>query len=214
MWKLDRLARSLKQLIETVNLLQDKQQGFRSLQEAIDTTTSTGKLFFHIFGALAEFERDVIRERTNAGLEAARARGRHGGRPTVMDDPKAKARPGTTSGQANARSRDLPHARHIESNILSQHPKQNAGMPRGRVFFVLNPFDQAPAVLLIQMAAVAPLRRTRSSADPRKYGFGTADRISCFGTQRVTLKKSAETRQGVHESRTKAQTELNNAQHI
>lgn len=73
--KLDRLACSLKQLIDTVNLLQEKRQGFRSLQEAIDTTTSSGKLFFHIFGALAEFERDVIRERTNAGLEAARARG-------------------------------------------------------------------------------------------------------------------------------------------
>ncbi len=87
-WKLDRLARSLKHLIETVNYLQARQQGLRSLQEAIDTTTAGGKLFFHIFGALAEFERDVIRDRTRAGLDAARQRGRRGGRPKVMDARK------------------------------------------------------------------------------------------------------------------------------
>ncbi len=87
-WKLDRLARSLKHLIETVNYLQARQQGLRSLQEAIDTTTAGGKLFFHIFGALAEFERDVIRDRTRAGLNAARQRGRLGGRPRAMDARK------------------------------------------------------------------------------------------------------------------------------
>lgn len=79
-WKLDRLARSLRQLIDTVENLNARQIGFRSLTEAIDTTTAGGKLIFHIFGALAEFERSVIRERTNAGLAAARARGRVGGR--------------------------------------------------------------------------------------------------------------------------------------
>jgi len=80
-WRLDRLGRSLKHLIETIAELQNRQVGFRSLQESIDTTTSGGKLIFHVFAALAEFERDVIRERTVAGLAAARARGRHGGRP-------------------------------------------------------------------------------------------------------------------------------------
>src|SRR5205809_1608699 len=80
-WKLDRLGRSLKHLIETVLRLQEVGKGFRSLQEHIDTTTSGGKLIFHIFASLAEFERDIIRERTKAGLEAARARGRKGGRP-------------------------------------------------------------------------------------------------------------------------------------
>ena len=75
-WKLDRLARSLKQLIETVEDLGSQGIGFRSLTEAIDTTTSGGKLVFHIFAALAEFERSVIRARTLAGLQAARARGR------------------------------------------------------------------------------------------------------------------------------------------
>ena len=83
-WKLDRLGRSLRHLVDTVTGLAERGIGFRSLQEAIDTTTPGGKLVFHVFAALAEFERDLIRERTSAGLAAARARGRHGGRPTVM----------------------------------------------------------------------------------------------------------------------------------
>lgn len=83
-WKLDRLARSLKQLIETVELLEERSVGFRSLTENIDTTTSGGRLIFYIFGALAEFERSIIRERTTAGLVAARARGRIGGRPPAL----------------------------------------------------------------------------------------------------------------------------------
>lgn len=80
-WKLDRLGRSLKDLIETLNILKDRSVDFISLTEKIDTTTPGGKLIFHLMGALAEFERDLIRERTNAGLAAARARGRIGGRP-------------------------------------------------------------------------------------------------------------------------------------
>lgn len=83
-WKLDRLARSLKQLIETVEALNARDIGLHSLTEAIDTTTTGGRLIFHIFGALAEFERGVIRERTRAGLDAARARGRVGGRPPAL----------------------------------------------------------------------------------------------------------------------------------
>lgn len=90
-WKLDRLGRSLQNLIQTIKLLQEKKIGFQSLQESIDTTTSGGKLIFHIFSALAEFERDVIRERTKAGLQAARARGRLGGRPFLLA-PKSVAR--------------------------------------------------------------------------------------------------------------------------
>jgi DNA invertase Pin-like site-specific DNA recombinase len=89
-WKLDRLGRSLKHLIETVQELEKRGIGFKSLQESIDTTTSGGKLVFHIFAALAEFERDIIRERTAAGLAAARVRGRKGGRPKGMDEKKRK----------------------------------------------------------------------------------------------------------------------------
>lgn len=87
-WRLDRLGRSLPHLIETINVLEGRGIGFQSLQEAIDTTTSSGRLIFHIFGALAEFERNLIRERTQAGLAAARARGRTGGRPKALDVKK------------------------------------------------------------------------------------------------------------------------------
>jgi len=79
-WRLDRLGRSLKNLIQLVEDLDNKGVGFISLNEGLDTTTNGGKLIFHIFGALAEFERNLIRERTKAGLEAARVRGRKGGR--------------------------------------------------------------------------------------------------------------------------------------
>jgi DNA invertase Pin-like site-specific DNA recombinase len=87
-WRLDGLGRSLRHLVDTVTGLAEPGVGFRSLQEAIDTTTPGGKLVFHVFAALAEFERDLIRERTSAGLAAARARGRHGGRPPVMTGQK------------------------------------------------------------------------------------------------------------------------------
>jgi len=89
-WRLDRLGRSLPHLIDTVRGLEDRGVGFRSLQESIDTTTPGGRLVFHIFGSLAEFERDLIQERTRAGLDAARARGRKGGRPTVLSPVKRK----------------------------------------------------------------------------------------------------------------------------
>jgi DNA invertase Pin-like site-specific DNA recombinase len=99
-WRLDRLGRSLPHLIATMTDLEERGVGFKSLTENIDTTTSGGKLIFHIFGALAEFERNLIRERTQAGLIAARKRGRIGGRPKALtprqiriaqslyDDPK------------------------------------------------------------------------------------------------------------------------------
>jgi DNA invertase Pin-like site-specific DNA recombinase len=89
-WRLDRLGRSLPHLIETITGLNNRGIGFKSITEAIDTTTSGGKLIFHIFGALAEFERDIIKERTQAGLNAARARGRLGGRPKALTPKKAQ----------------------------------------------------------------------------------------------------------------------------
>ena len=89
-YKLDRLGRSMKQLIDTIQQLNQRNIGFKSLQENIDTTTAGGKLIFHIFASLAEFEREIIRERTNSGLQAARARGRLGGRPKKLNDTDAK----------------------------------------------------------------------------------------------------------------------------
>ena len=88
-WKLDRLGRSLTHLVETVHRLEVRGVGFKSLQEHIDTTTPGGKLIFHVFAALAEFERDLIGERTKAGLTAARARGRRGGRKPALTPKQA-----------------------------------------------------------------------------------------------------------------------------
>ncbi len=90
-WRLDRLGRSLRHLIDTLTDLDARGVGFRSLTESIDTTTAGGRLVFHIFGALAEFERDLVRTRTTAGLAAARARGRRGGRPPKMTADKIAA---------------------------------------------------------------------------------------------------------------------------
>lgn len=98
-WKLDRLGRSLPHLIETVTRLEKHGVGFRSITEAIDTTTPGGRLVFHLFGALGQFERDLIRERTRAGLAAAAVRGRKGGRkPVVTDDKLRRAREMVTKG--------------------------------------------------------------------------------------------------------------------
>lgn len=89
-WRLDRLGRSLKDLIGIIHGLEERGIGFRSLNESIDTTTAGGKLVFNIFGSLAEFERTLIRERTVAGLAAARARGRRGGRPLKLSKGDVK----------------------------------------------------------------------------------------------------------------------------
>ena len=92
-WKLDRLARSLPHLIETMSQLEKNGAGLQSLTEAIDTTTPGGRLIFHVFGALGQFERDLIRERTRAGLAAAASRGRRGGRkPVVTADKLLRAK--------------------------------------------------------------------------------------------------------------------------
>lgn len=90
-WRLDRLGRSLDHLVATVNGLAESGVGFRSLQEAIDTSTAGGRLTFHLFASLAQFQAELTRENTRAGLAAARARGRYGGRPSVMNRNKVKA---------------------------------------------------------------------------------------------------------------------------
>jgi DNA invertase Pin-like site-specific DNA recombinase len=105
-WRLDRLGRSLPHLITTMTDLEERRIGFKSLTENIDTTTSGGKLIFHIFGALAEFERNLIRERTQAGLTAARARGKTGGRPKVL------------TGRKLSIAKDLYDRRHPIAEIL------------------------------------------------------------------------------------------------
>ena len=120
-WRLDRLGRSLRHLIETVTNLEQRGVGFKSLTEAIDTTSSGGKLVFHIFGALAEFERDLIRERTQAGLSAARARGRVGGRPKALRDPKKLAMLQQLYADPNNAIDDICRTLRISRTTLYRH---------------------------------------------------------------------------------------------
>lgn len=123
-WKLDRLGRSLKHLIEVINYLSAKKVGFQSLQEKIDTTTSGGKLVFHLFGALAEFERELIQERTKAGLQAARARGRKGGRPSVMTKKKKTMLEQLASDPSNNVS-EICHTLQISRATFYRYQKRN-----------------------------------------------------------------------------------------
>ena len=122
-WKLDRLARSLRQLIDTTIMLNERGVELHSLTENINTTTPSGKLTFHIFAALAEFERDILRQRVNAGLKAARRRGRVGGRPKALGDSELKkARALLQSGEYSKVqvARELEVSRHTLWRALAQ----------------------------------------------------------------------------------------------
>jgi DNA invertase Pin-like site-specific DNA recombinase len=125
-WRLDRLGRSLKHLIETIAALHERGIGFRSLTENIDTTTSAGKLVFHIFGALAEFERDLIRERTQAGLAAARIRGRLGGRPRAeaLNTPQKVALARALHRDKSHSIEDICRTLHISRATLYRYLKR------------------------------------------------------------------------------------------
>jgi DNA invertase Pin-like site-specific DNA recombinase len=114
-WKLDRLARSLRQLIDTTVLLNERGVELHSLTENINTTTPSGKLTFHIFAALSEFERDILRQRVNAGLKAARKRGRIGGRPRALGDADLK------KARALLRSGDYSRVQVAEDLGVSRH---------------------------------------------------------------------------------------------
>lgn len=121
-WRLDRLGRSLKHLIEQVAALRSREIGFRSLTEGIETETSGGRLVFHLFACLAEFERSVIQERTRAGLAAARSRGRRGGRPALMDARKIALARAMRADQANTAA-DICHALGVSRATLYRNLK-------------------------------------------------------------------------------------------
>lgn len=159
-WRLDRLGRSLRHLIDTVNALAERKVGFRSLTENIDTTTSGGKLVFHIFGALAEFERELIGERTRAGLEAARARGRRGGRPTVMTPDKV----------ATAR------AMYASKEFTVEAIAQVVGVSRASVYRHLTPSAAVPAAGAGEAGPEAPPASASPKARPRGAQGGRGDR--------------------------------------
>jgi DNA invertase Pin-like site-specific DNA recombinase len=131
-WRLDRLGRSLKHLIEVVESLERRGIGFKSLREAIDTTTSGGKLVFHIFCSLAEFERQVIQERTKAGLEAARARGRKGGRRQILS-PKKIEMGKTLASDPNRPIQEICKLLQISTSTYYRYihePKDNASVKK------------------------------------------------------------------------------------
>lgn len=125
-WRLDRLGRSLQHLLETIASLQQREIGFKSVTENIDTTTPGGKLIFHVFGALAEFERDLIRERTQAGLVAARARGKYGGRPQRLN-ANQRALLHTLYADKQNHLSDILSALHISKSTLYRSLKAAAG---------------------------------------------------------------------------------------
>ena len=119
-WKMDRLSRSLQHLIHTVNELGHRGIGFRSLNENLDTTSPGGKLFFHIIGALCEFELETLRTRTKAGLEAARAQGRVGGRPEKMD-PRKVVTARRLLADPSMRVEDVCAAMQVSKSTLYRH---------------------------------------------------------------------------------------------
>ncbi len=120
-WRLDRLGRPLRHLVETVNALADRGVAFASLHEGIDTTTSTGRLVFHIFAALAEFERELIAERAAVGRAAARARGRLGGRPAQLSPEQAR----------------LARARYKAQDVTVAEIARALGVGRGTIYRAL-----------------------------------------------------------------------------
>jgi DNA invertase Pin-like site-specific DNA recombinase len=119
-WRLDRLGRSLQNLITTINSLGDKGVGFVSLQESLNTTTANGKLTFHLFGALSEFERSLLRERTVAGLSAARARGRIGGRPEKLSPDKVEMAKTLMANKSN-KVNDICRILQVSRSTLYRH---------------------------------------------------------------------------------------------
>jgi DNA invertase Pin-like site-specific DNA recombinase len=171
-WKLDRLARSMKQLIETIENLRVRGIGFRSLTEALDTTTAQGRLVFHMFGALAEFERSLIRERTQAGLAAARRAGRTGGRPPKLTDEDIEAAKALLANPDIGVTQIAHRLGVSPGNALSVHPRRANREYPGRLRTALYPKGRtpqapssAPRVGLIAPGARGPLQSRRSAED-------------------------------------------------
>jgi DNA invertase Pin-like site-specific DNA recombinase len=167
-WRLDRLGRSVQNLIDELRNLEGRQVGFRSLQESIDTTSPGGRLVFHVFAALAEFERDLIRERTVAGLAAPRARGRVGGRPTKL----------TTDQMATARQ--LYEQRHMTVTQIGQV----LGVSRATVYRTLDKTQAAHPALPPPTRSRRTAAATTNQLDPSPL-FPTFSFRSCHPSPRT-----------------------------
>lgn len=135
-WKLDRVGRSLPHLVQLVSELQEREVGFRVLSGEIDTTSAQGRLVFHLFAALAEFERELIRERTIAGLEAARARGRRGGRPPKMTPAKLRMAMTLMADRRNSAAQVAEQLQVCRSTLYRYVDAK--GRPRGPAHALLN----------------------------------------------------------------------------
>jgi hypothetical protein len=167
-WKLDRLARSMKQLIETVEHLRVRGIGFRSLTEALDTTTAQGRLVFHMFGALAEFERSLIRERTQAGLAAARRAGRTGGRPPKLTDDDIEAAKAMLANPDIGVTQIAP-PRRLTGDALSVHPGRANREYAGRLTTAARPHRRRSTRVSARRAAA--VRREQPLARPRAVAW-------------------------------------------
>lgn len=178
-WKLDRLGRSLSHLIENIRALVDRNVGFRSLQESIDTTTSGGKLVFHVFGALAEFERDLIRDRTRAGLVAARARGRRGGRPRSLDAKKAALARSMYADLTN-KPQDICGALKISRATLYRYLKPQTGTsgPHGITAGQLDNLEEEGAGAVSTMRA---LGKPATAEERERSTQAILKAAKCFG---------------------------------
>ena len=176
-WKLDRLARSMQQLIDTVADLHTRQIGFRSLTEQVDTTTAGGTLVFHIFGALAEFERALIRERTRAGLAAARARGRVGGRKRALTPDQVAMAMTLLRDPAITVAQVAAQLRVARATVYASLP------PGGRSALTGQRPNQAELRLLIQLAHAQRdgqpfVRRTKLLPQMAAKGWVLAERTA------------------------------------
>jgi DNA invertase Pin-like site-specific DNA recombinase len=154
-WKLDRIGRSLPHVVGLVGDLQKRGVGLKVLTGDVDTTTATGRLVFGIFATLAEFERDLIHERTMAGLAAARARGRAGGRPRVMTKPKLKAAMTMMADRDNA-ARDIAAELGVSLSTLYAYVDAR-GQPRARATELLSKGNRARATELLSKRPAKPV---------------------------------------------------------
>ena len=175
-WRLDRLGRSLRHLIDVVTALDERGVGFRSLRENIDTTTAGGRLVFHLFGALAQFEREIIRDRTVAGLTAARARGRVGGRPSKL----------------SAEQRRQARKMYDERELTVEQIGKVLGVSRTSIYRALSQ-GSAPAIRAVSSTAAPLAAPDGQSAAATQTAAATQETVATLADARLSGAQAAKT---------------------